>query len=192
MPEPKLLENRTSPFDNYPVRQYDDLFRRGQPMQALGQPNMPAISHSFSDQSIGWRRRDSLESLQLASLGLTDAPGLKIPNSDDQSCSQDSSRSSVDSNRAVFNGATSSSSPHWKVRRSSTENSKQNSKHMRQFLSTEESQDITRHNEQRSHESSDMHRPTGLSQGILMRALPSCSWNQEVIHPVWLSVRNRD
>lgn len=134
-------------------------------MQTLGQPNMPAISHSFSDQSIERRRRDSLESLQLASLGLTDAPGLKIPNSDDQSCSHDSSRSSGDSNRAVFNGATSSSSPHWKVRRSSTENSKQNSKHMRQFLSTEESQDLRRHNEQRSDESSDMHRTNWIISG---------------------------
>lgn len=58
LPEPKLRENSTSPFSNESVRQYDDLSRQGQPMQALGQPNMPAISHSTTEQSIQRRHGD--------------------------------------------------------------------------------------------------------------------------------------
>jgi hypothetical protein len=126
-------------------------------MQALGQPNMPAISHSTTEQSIQRRHGDLSESLQLASLRLTDAHRLKIPNFDAQSSSQDSGRSSLDSNRAVFNGPTSSHPPHWKVEQSSTENSKQNSEQMRQFLPKEESHDLTRHDGQGSDESSDMY-----------------------------------
>jgi ankyrin repeat protein len=140
--EPKLRENSTSSFDNESVRQSDDLSHQGQ-------PNMPAISHSTTKQSIHRRHGDLSESLQLASPRLTDAHRLGIPNSDAQPSPQDSSRSSLDS--------TSSHPPHWKAEQSSTGNSKQNSEQMRQFLPKEESHGLTRHDGRGSDESSDMY-----------------------------------
>jgi hypothetical protein len=140
--EPKLQENGTSPFGNESVRQYDDL-------SLQGWPNMPPISHSTTEQSIHRRHEDLSESLQLASPRLIDVHRAKIPNSNAQSSSQSSGRSSLDS--------TSLHPPHWKTEQSSTENSKQSSEQMHQFLPKEESDDLTRHDGQGSDESSDMY-----------------------------------
>ena len=152
MPEgkkPKILPNNES------TRLYNDLPHHGQPLQILGQPEMPAFSSTRTEDLSAPRYRDTSESSKLASLRLTDTQRAKSPDSVAESSSQDSRRSSsLDSTKAVYGSSTS-----LKAKQSGTENSDRNSQQRQMPLPKETSSALASHRGQDKGKASDIYGP---------------------------------
>ena len=113
LPELRVREDSKSPFDNGSAMQYDDLFCQRRPMEALDQPKMREFIPSTTEKSIQQPHGDSSEPLKLASLTLTDVHRPKASNSNARSSIRESSRSSLESTRAVSGSPTSSHPFYW-------------------------------------------------------------------------------